>query len=400
LLFDAFIAVSPEVKVELAHIEQLKKNLDAVKPAITAIMRELPPNKRREDHILIKGNFLSKGPIVSPDVPAAFNPFPKDAPHDRLGLAQWIIARDNPLTSRVEVNRLWAGLFGIGIVETQEDFGTQGTPPSNQPLLDWLAVEFMQPADASAHAWDMKRMIRMMVTSATYRQASRASPELEEKDPYNRLLARGPSKRLDAEFVRDQALALSGLLSQKMMGPSVFPPQPDGLWQAAFNGQRTYPTSTGEDRYRRGIYTFWRRTVPYPSMAAFDAPSREVCTIRRLLTSTPLQAFVTLNDPVYVECAQAMARRIIAEGGSTDRDRAKFALELCLCRPAEPRQIERLMALHQRELEKYQKDSKSATELATGERGPLPKGVAPEDAAAWTVCSNVLLNMDGVLTKR
>jgi len=246
----------------------------------------------------------------------------------------------------------------------------------------------------------MKRMVKLMVSSSAYRQASRVSPELEALDPDNRLVARGPSKRIDAEFVRDQALALSGLLSPKMKGPSVFPPQPNGLWQAAFNGQRTYPTSTGEDRYRRGIYTFWRRTVPYPSMAAFDAPSREVCTIRRILTSTPLQAFVTLNDPVYVECAQALGRRILAEGGSTPEARAKFALELCLSRPPESRQVERLLELHARELDRYAKDPQAATDLATGDRGPLPSGVSVADAAAWTVCANVLLNMDGVLTKR
>ena len=399
-LIKAFLETAPEPRALVRRVEKLTEERDKVKPATTAIMRELPADRRREDHVLVKGNFLNKGPIVPPDVPAAFNAFPKDAPHNRLGLAQWIIAADNPLTARVEVNRLWSGLFGMGIVETQEDFGTQGTLPSNQPLLDWLAVEFMHPSDPAAKPWDMKRMVKLMVTSAAYRQSSRVSPELEEKDPQNRLLARGPSKRLDAEFVRDQALALSGLLSQKMFGPSVFPPQPDGLWQAAFNGQRTYPTSTGEDRYRRGIYTFWRRTVPYPSMAAFDAPSREVCTIRRIQTSTPLQAFVTMNDPVYVECAQALARRIIQEGGTATKDRAKFALELCLCRPAERRQIDRLVALHDQELERYQKDPKAAAELATGDRGPLPAGMAAEDAAAWTVCSNVLLNVDGVLTKR
>lgn len=399
-VFKEFVASAAEPKAERARIEKLKTDLEGIKPAMTAIMRELPPGKRREDHVLVKGNFLAKGAIVQPDVPAAFNPLPKGAPHNRLGLAEWIVARDNPLASRVEVNRIWASLFGTGIVETQEDFGTQGTPPSDQPLLDWMAIEFMEPSSAGARPWDMKRMVKLMVMSAAYRQSSRTTPELEEKDPDNRLIARGPSKRLDAEFVRDQALAVSGLLSDKMFGPSVFPPQPDGLWQAAFNGQRTYPTSTGEDRYRRGIYTFWRRTVPYPSMAAFDAPSREVCTMRRVLTSTPLQAFVTLNDPVYVECAQALARRIIQEGGTTTEDRAKFALELCLCRPGEPREIDRMVALHQRELERYQSDLKAATELATGDRGPLPKDMPADDAAAWTVCANVLLNMDGVLTKR
>jgi hypothetical protein len=399
-VFDEFLANAPEPKAERTRIEKLRGELASVKPAMTAIMEELPEGKRRENHVLIKGNFLAKGAIVEPDVPAAFNPMPRGAPHNRLGLAEWIVARDNPLTARVEVNRLWAGLFGTGIVETQEDFGTQGTPPSDQPLLDWLAVEFKEPSQPGARAWDMKRMVKLIAMSAAYRQSSRTTPQLEQKDPDNRLIARGPSKRLDAEFVRDQALALSGLLSEKMFGPSVFPPQPDGLWQAAFNGERTYPTSKGEDRYRRGIYTFWRRTVPYPSMAAFDAPTREVCTMRRILTSTPLQVFVTLNDPVYVECAQALARRIIQAGGTTAEDRAKFALELCLCRPAEPREVARMVALHQRELQRYQSDPKGATELATGERGPLPKDVRADDAAAWTVCANVLLNMDGVLTKR
>ena len=399
-MFDYFRAVSPEANAQRQEIAKLNKELEDVHPATTAIMRELPQDKRRECHVLVKGNFLNKGAVVEPVVPAAFNPLPKDVPHNRLGLALWLVARDNPLTARVEVNRLWTQLFGVGIVETQEDFGTQGTPPSNQQLLDWMAVEFQAPSTASARSWDMKRMIRMMVTSATYRQTSRVSTELLERDPNNRLLSRGPRKRLEAELVRDQALALSGLLSPKMFGPSVYPPQPDGLWQAAFNGERTYPTSTGEDRYRRGIYTFWRRTVPYPSMAAFDAPSREVCTLRRIPTSTPLQAFVTLNDPVYVECAEALARRIMTEGGATTSDRAQFALKLCAGRPPEDQQVRRLIALHDHEIEHYRQDEKSAVALATGDRGPLPPGMWSADAAAWTVCANVLLNLDGVLVKR
>jgi mono/diheme cytochrome c family protein len=399
-LFDYFRAVSPEANAQRQQIAKLKKDLEDVHPATTAIMREVPPDKRRDCHVLVKGNFLNKGAVVEPTVPAAFNPLPKDAPHNRLGLALWLVDRDNPLTARVEVNRLWAQLFGVGIVETQEDFGTQGTPPSNQPLLDWMAVEFMEPSTSADRPWDMKRMVKLMVTAATYRQTSRVTTELLERDPNNRLFSRGPRKRLEAELVRDQALALSGLLSPKMFGPSVYPPQPDGLWQAAFNGERTYPTSTGEDRYRRGVYTFWRRTVPYPSMAAFDAPSREVCTLRRIPTSTPLQAFVTLNDPVYVECAEALARRVMTEGGATTQDRAKYALKLCLGRPPEDQQAQRLIALHDREVEHYRQDEKAAVELASSERGPLPPGMWSADAAAWTVCANVLLNMDGVLVKR
>jgi hypothetical protein len=219
------------------------------------------------------------------------------------------------------------------------------------------------------------------------------------KDPHNRLLTRGPRYRLEAEMVRDQALALSGLLSRKSHGPSVYPPQPPGMWQAAFNGERTWTTSTGDDKFRRGLYTFWRRTVPYPSMATFDAPSRELCTVRRIRTNTPLQAFVTLNDPVYVEAAQALARRIVREGGTTTADRARFALHLCLVRPPRDEQVDQLMALYADERAHFQKDVKSAEQLATDPLGPLPKEMDPSELAAWTVIGNVLLNLDGVLTK-
>src|SRR5204862_5281274 len=232
-------------------------------------MRELSADKRRESHQLNKGNFLDPGEKVEAGVPAAFHPLPKGAPTNRLGLAQWLVSPDNPLTARVAVNRLWAQLFGLGIVETEEDFGTQGAPPSHRDLLDWLAVEFRD------NGWDMKAILKTMVMSAAYQQSSRVTPELWEKDSRNRLVSRGPRRRLDAEMVRDEALALSGLLSRKIGGHSVYPVQPDGLWRAGFNGERTWATSHGGDRYRRGLYTFWRRTVPYPSMATFDAPSRE-----------------------------------------------------------------------------------------------------------------------------
>jgi mono/diheme cytochrome c family protein len=402
-VFAYFKSVSPQLEADRKRIAKLKKEMDEVKPQTTAIMRELPKDKRRECRILIKGNFLVKGPKVDPAVLAAFNPLPQGAPADRLGLARWIVDRENPLAARVAANRFWAQLFGVGIVETQEDFGTQGQTPSNQDLLDWLAVEFRDGAngpEASAkNAWDMKALVRLMVTSAAYRQSSRVTPELIENDPRNRLISRGPRHRLEAELVRDQALALSGLLSGKMFGPSVFPPQPDGLWQAAFNGERTYPTSTGEDKYRRGIYVFWRRTVPYPSMSAFDAPSREICALRRIPTSTPLQAFVTLNDPVYVECAQSLARRIVKEGGATIEERATYALTLCLCRPPEPAQVARLVALYNEQVEHYRSKPAEAEKIASAPIGPLPAGLEPADAAAWTVCANVLLNLDGVLTK-
>jgi hypothetical protein len=324
---------------------------------------------------------------------------PKDAPHTRLGVALWIVDPENPLTARVAVNRFWASLFGAGIVLTQEDFGTMGQPPTHPELLDWLAVTFREPSTSSGQAWDVKALLKLIMTSATYRQSSKLTPELLERDPTNRLLTRAPRLRLEAEAVRDQALALSGLLSPKMFGPSVYPPQPAGLWQAAFNGERNYPTSTGEDKYRRGVYTFWRRTTPYPSMAAFDAPSREQCTVRRIHTSTPIQAFVTLNDPVYVEAAQALARRIAKEGGTTAEERAKWALNLCLARPASAEQVKHVVELYARELEHYRKDNTAAIAMATDPLGPLPEAIDAAEMAAWTVVSNVLLNLDGVLTK-
>jgi hypothetical protein len=365
------------------------------RPAIPTlpVMEELPKDKHRETFLMVKGNYLSQGDKVDAAVPAAFPPLPAGAPANRLGVAQWLVSPDNPLTARVAVNRLWAQLFGAGLVETEEDFGTQGESPGDPELLDWLATEYVRVG------WSTKAFLREIITSATYRQSSRLTPEVLAKDPNNRLFSRGPRFRLEAEVVRDQALTLSGLLSRKMHGPSVFPPQPPNLWQAAFNGQRTWATSTGEDRYRRGLYTFWRRTVPYPSMATFDAPSREICTVRRIRTNTPLQAFVTLNDPVFVEAAQALARRVVKEGGSTPEERAAYALRLCQCRPASAEQVARLVELFSSERAHYRKEADAAKALATEPLGPLPAGMAADELAAWTVVANVLLNMDAVLTK-
>jgi hypothetical protein len=379
------------VQAVRARIARLEKSRPTI-PTLP-VMVELPADKRRTTHVMTKGNFLSPGEKVEPGVPAAFPPLPKDAPPNRLGVARWLISPDNPLTARVAVNRYWAQLWGTGLVETEEDFGTQGELPSHPELLDWLATEYVRLG------WDTKAFLKLLVTSATYRQSSRVTPEKLARDPRNRLLTRGPRFRLEAEMVRDQALALSGLLSRKVGGPSVFPPQPPGLWQAAFNGQRTWATSGGADRHRRGLYTFWRRTIPYPSMTTFDAPSREICTVRRIRTNTPLQAFVTLNDPVYVEAAQAVARRVVKEGGTTAEGRARYGLRLCLCRPPSEAQVQQVLALYQSEREHYRKDTKAALKLATDPLGPLPPGADAAEMAAWTVVANVLLNLDGVLTK-
>ena len=386
-----FRTVAPSLKPlrdELAALEKQRPKFPQV-----PVLQELPADKQRATHIMIKGNFLDKGDAVEAALPVAFHAADEAAPKNRLTVARWLVDPDNPLTARVTVNRFWAQLFGQGLVETEEDFGTQGMLPTHPALLDWLALEF------AGQGWDVKRLLRTIVTSATYRQTSKVTPERLAKDPENELLSRGPRFRLEAEMVRDQALALSGLLSRKMHGPSVFPPQPPNLWQAAFNGERTWATSTGEDRYRRGLYTFWRRTVPYPSMAAFDAPSREVCAVRRIRTNTPLQAFVTLNDPVYVEAAQALARRIVSEGGSNTEDRVRYALRLCLCRPPHEEQVAALVSLFETERSHFQKDPKAAEQMATDPLGPLPEGMQPADMAAWTVVANVLLNLDGVLVK-
>ncbi|MEW6305669.1 MAG: DUF1553 domain-containing protein [Verrucomicrobiota bacterium] len=370
-----------------------RKELGGIKPIEVPVMRELATDKQRQTHVLVKGNFLSPGDKVQPALVKAFNPAPANAPMNRLGVAQWLVSRENPLTARVAVNRFWSQLFGTGIVETEEDFGTQGRLPSHPELLDWLAVEFMD------NGWDVKKLLKTVVMSATYQQSAMVTKAQMDKDPRNILLSRYPRRRLDAETVRDQALALSGLMSRKIGGPSVYPPQPDGLWRAAFNGQRTWATSTGEDRYRRGLYTFWRRTVPYPSMAAFDAPSRENCTMRRLPTNTPLQALVTLNDPAFVEMAQALGRRITKEGGATVAERARYGLRLALARPPSDEQVKALVTLFEQELATYRADAEGAKKLATEPLGALPEGMDAAEQAAWTVVANVLLNLDGVLTK-
>jgi hypothetical protein len=388
-----FREFAPSLEKVREQISKLRKELDDIKPVAVPVMKELASDKRRETKFLHKGNFLDPGDKVETGMPAAFHPLPAGAPTNRLSVARWLVNRENPLTARVAMNRLWSQIFGTGIVETEEDFGTQGAQPSHRELLDWLAVEFMDKN------WDTKAMLKTIVMSAAYRQSPKVTPALLEKDPRNRLLSRGPRRRLDAEMVRDQALALSGLLSSKTGGPSVYPVQPDGLWRAAFNGERTWATSKGEDRHRRGLYTFWRRTVPYPSMATFDAPSRETCTVRRIPTNTPLQAFVTMNDPVFVECSQALGRRLVREGGRSVADRIRYGLHLCLAEKPTRHQTKVLVELYEKELAHYREAGAEAKQLATDGIGDLPEGLTAAEAAAWTSVANVLLNLDGVLTK-
>jgi hypothetical protein len=380
------------------RIEGKKTELSKIKPVELPIMRELPEKKHRKSHMLTKGNFLLPGDEVTGAVPAAFGTVPAGEVN-RLALARWILSPDNTLTARVAVNRFWAQIFGTGLVETEEDFGTQGQFPSHPELLDWLAVTFETPKANGGLGWDMKALLKLIVTSQTYRQSSVASDAARQKDPRNRWLSHYPRRRLEAEAIRDQALALSSLLAPKIGGPSVYPPQPDGLWSVAFNGgQNSYPTSKGDDRRRRGIYTFWRRIAPNPTMTTFDAPSRETCTIRRVPTNTPLQAFVTLNDPVFVECAQSLARRIAAVKGDAPA-RLRWALQLVLARPPSDAQVAALRELYDAELTNYRQRPDEAKKLAVTADLPLPAGADVSELAAWTVVANVLLNLDGVLTK-
>ena len=389
----------PERREALARHGEAEERVTALRAAMprVPILRELPPERQRTTHVLARGSFLAPTEPVTPGVPEAFPPLEAEAP-DRLDFARWLVDEDNPLTARVQVNRLWSELFGTGLVETAEDFGTQGARPSHPALLDWLARDFVRSG------WSWKELCRRVVTSETYRQSSRVRAEAHAKDPRNRLLWRGPRHRLSAEQVRDQALFAAGLLSRKRFGPPVFPPQPEGVWQVIYSGD-AWVEAEGEDRWRRGLYTFWRRTSPYPSMTAFDAPSREVCISRRIRTSTPLQALVTLNDPVFVEAARALAHRVLSsetasgpskDEGARDRARAARAFLWTAGRPASERELEAVLRLLEEERSSYAERREDALRLAGAAELDAPEAA---ELAAWTVVGNVLLNLDEVLVK-
>ena len=393
-IVDYFVReVAPELKTERKRLATLQRDLDAVKPDTVPVMKELSGKDRRKTFIQVRGNYQVTTDEVQEGVPGAWNTLPTDAPKDRLTVAHWLMSRDNPLTARVIANRFWEQIFGVGIVRTSEEFGSQGELPVNQPLLDWLAVELMD------EKWNIKQFIKLLVTSAAYRQSSHVTAEAHERDPDNRFLSHGPRFRMSAEMLRDQALAVSGLLSAKMYGPSVRPARPNLGLSAAFGGGLDWQTSSGEDRYRRGLYTEWRRTSPYPSMAAFDAPNREVCTIRRNRTNTPLQALVTLNDPVFVEAAQALARRMAAADGAP-ADKLSLGFRRCLSRTPGAAETRRLLQMHDDALAVYSQDAAQAKEMATNPLGPAPDGASVPDLAAWTTVANVLLNLDEILMKR
>jgi hypothetical protein len=386
--------VAPELAAARSELAAIQKEFDTMQPgASVLVMKELTPDKRRKTLFQFRGNYLDKGHEVHEGVPAVFAPIPAGQPINRLTFAQWLVSRDNPLTARVVANRYWEDIFGRGIVGSSEEFGSQGELPTHPELLDWLAVELMDSA------WDTRRLLKLLVSSAAYQQSARVTPELAAADPDNRWLSRGPRVRLSSEMVRDQTLAVAGLLSRKLYGPPVKPPQPSMGLSAAFGSSTDWQTSTGEDRYRRALYTTWRRSNPYPSMATFDAPNREVCTLRRNRTNTPLQALVTLNDPVYVEAAQALARRILQQPG-TDRERLAWAFEQALLRPPADSELTALETLLTDARTSAEADPEAATKLATDPLGPLPEGLSAPSAAAFTVVSNVILNLDEMLMKR
>jgi hypothetical protein len=383
-------SIAPKFAAQREQLAKLRQEEANIKPATTLIMREL--DKPRPTFVHIRGNHTKKGEAVSPGVPAKLHPLHPDragASLTRLDLARWLVDRDNPLVGRVTMNRIWARDFGKGFVETSEDFGIQGDLPTHPELLDWLAVEFVD------RKWSLKAMQKLIVMSATYRQSSRVTPEVYQRDPFNRLFARGPRFRLDAEMVRDNALAISGLLSRKVGGPSVFPYQPDGVWFNPYSADK-WVTSSNGDQHRRGLYTFWRRTAPYAAFMAFDAPSREVACERRPRTNTPLQALATLNDKAFVECAAALARRMMTEAHD-DRERAIHGFRLCVARAPTARELDHLLALYRENMAKYRRDA-AATKAMSETAGSM-KDVDMVELAAWTVVANVLLNLDETITK-
>jgi muconolactone delta-isomerase len=375
-----------------------KKYNDANNRAPTAlVMKDLPEDQRRETYLFKGGSFLAPDKelgIIEPGTPDVFHPYPEDAPKNRMGLAKWLIHEDNPLTARVQANRIWEQLWGIGLVETSEDFGFQGSYPSNKPLLDYLAVTYQQDLK-----WSTKSFIKMIVMSSAYRQDAKWTDEKKEVDPFNRLMSRGPRLRLSAEQIRDQALAVAGILNQdRIGGPSVTPYLPPGILAQSFGGIKQRE-STGADLYRRGVYTFWRRTAHYASFAAFDAPSRDICTAKRSRTNTPLQAFVTLNDTAFFEAAQMLGRRILAEGGDQLDDKLRHGMWLAVQREPNKIELDALREVYTQSLADYRENPEAAKETAVGPSPELPETMDVAEAAAMTMVGNVLLNLDELINK-
>jgi len=371
--------------------EQLSKQIPTV-----MVMRDMP--KRRDTFFLKRGAYDQPTDKVDIGVPEVLPPFPPDAPRNRLGLARWMTSRSHPLTARVIVNRLWAELFGQALVATPEDFGTQGAAPSHPELLDWLAVELMESD------WNVQHLLRQIVTSSTYQQSSRVSAALHKQNPDNKLLARGPRFRMKAEVLRDAALAVSGLLVDKLGGPSVRPYQPAGLWVEVAVGDDSYSggpfvQSTGDDLYRRSVYTWWKRTCPPPNLNTFDAPEREFCRVQRSRTNTPLQALVLLNDPTFVEAARSLAQRMISDGGSDDRERITLALKQSISRAPRPPELDILANALGTYRRHFEADPAAAKQLVSVGDSKTDSTTNLAELATFTALANVILNLDEFVTK-
>jgi hypothetical protein len=399
-LFEAYRLTDPSLTNLNRKIENAFTNWPYPPTTLVLQQREHP----RDTHIFKRGDRLRPGDEVQPDVPAILNPFPKDGPRNRLGLAKWIVDRRSPTTARVIVNRMWQEYFGQGLVTTPEDFGTRVERPSHPDLLDWLACEFMKPesrspnSEESAKPWSMKHIHRLIVTSATYRQSSKVTPELYTKDQYNRLLARGPRFRVDGEVVEDIALSVSGLLNPKIGGPSIYPPIPGSVGDQVYGGFN-WPETKGSDRYRRGMYTFWKRSLPFPSLTAFDTPSGEFSCPRRVRSNTPLQALTTLNEKAFVESAQAMALRVLKEGGNDNRSRTIYAFELCTGRKPKVFELNKLMKFWQEQYAYFENRTASAVNVAVPDVKQMPEDVNLHKVAAWAMVSRAILNLDETITK-
>jgi hypothetical protein len=409
LFFSEFDQPSQKLQMELAKLTTEEKEIRG--RGTTTLVMEEKRDRQPMANILVRGNYLSKGAEVTANTPDALPHMTPDQPHNRLGLARWFLDRDNPLTARVMVNRLWHHLFGIGIVETTEDFGVKGARPTNQPLLDWLACEFQSPESKVQSRkdgtqdfpapWDLRHIVKLMVMSSSYRQSEAASPDKLERDPQNKLCSRGPHLRLEAEEIRDQALAASGLLVDKIGGPPVKPYQPEGVWESVAmkdSNTRNYVQDHGDALYRRSLYTFWKRVAPPPSLEILNAPSREVFCTRRDRTDTPLQAFVTMNDPQFVEAARNLAAKTLRTTKGFDGCVNQIS-EALLARDLSAKEKPVVKKIYDRAMENYKKDGKAADELITVGESKPDKSLPPVELAAWTLVASEIMNLDESLTK-
>jgi hypothetical protein len=395
-LANVWADAGPEVQALRDASRPIHEKRTALDKEIPATMVSQELEKPRPAWLLLRGQYDKHGEPVSPGVPAVLPPLPPSDVTNRLAFAKWLVDPNHPLTARVTVNRFWQQFFGTGLVKTSEDFGTRGEWPSHPELLDWLATEFIRTG------WDVKGLVRMIVTTAAYRQDSRTTPKLVALDPENRLLARGPKYRLDAEVLRDNALCVSGLLNPKMGGHGVRPYQPGGLWEAVgYVGSNTaqYSQDHGEALYRRSLYLFWKRTAPPPSMTTFDAPSREQCRTRRERTSTPLQALLTMNDVGYFEAARHLGYRMLHEGGASDADRLRYGFRLVTSRAPDEGECAILMQNLAAQRVAFRANEEAAKKAISVGESPAPSDVSATELAAYTMVASVLLNLDEVVTK-